>query len=614
MKGSLPVLWFFHRLMSMSFKEVLWRFGQKRLQYVERRKFGEGKFDVGGGLFNHSLSELHFDADSLGINFKNKKYGVETSVHLLKGPDYCRWPNIFSYSLNYKQRDDLGDARTNWEKHRHHEWTLMAKRFFVTEDESVFSRLNDSIELWMAENPFLYGISWTSPMEFALRSVNWMYALAFVRKAGKDLPRLETGILNISDYLTHHLSRFSSANNHLIVEATAIGLAGYCFNHEEWRNIAIRILTEELGRQNYPDGMNREMSLHYQTFGMEAYLILAHVSGETIWDDMLKREAEFVTHSSWKERSICKFGDDDEGKILDLQGGEWNHWEWVLQLASLVLGTRYSTFDRICENTRWMFDEDAIHAICEKSLYDNSDSRVFPFGGNSFLRDVNDRILIAIDHAELGFGNIAAHGHADALSFQMLVDGIPVFTDPGTYIYHCWREKRDFFRKTINHNTLCLGGKDQSKILGPFLWGHRAECTLLDYRIGEDYDMLLAEHNGYKPVIHQRKFLWDKRNCVLQIEDSINQESPYVLTFIVGSDCTVKDDFSVETPSATIKISFVNYDFIKVEDIEISREYGLTQPSKVIRLYGHERFTTTTMDVIFAENAFTDVKSSGAIN
>ncbi len=37
------------------------------------------------------------------------------------------------------------------------------------------------------------------------------------------------------------------------------------------------ILSEELPKQNYKDGVNKELSLHYQTFGMEAYGIVGVV-------------------------------------------------------------------------------------------------------------------------------------------------------------------------------------------------------------------------------------------------------------------------------------------------------------------------------------------------
>lgn len=595
----------------MSFREVAWRIGQKHLQWEERKRFEPVAVNVGDEIFNDRLQDLAFKPECLGINFANNHYGTKTDIHLLKGPDLCRWPDTFSYFLDYKQRDDLGDARTNWEKSRHFDWALLAKAYYVSKDEKYFNELNKKVADWCEATPFLRGISWTSAMEFAIRSINWMYTLAFLAKScdcnnkeySKLSEKLRNGIINVTDYLTKHYSRFSSANNHLLVEACAIGLAGYAFKHRPWQQLASRILTEELTKQNYPDGVNKELSLHYQTFGMEAYLLLAHVSKTNnddswkVWIPMLKKGAEFVAHSCWREKSVCEFGDDDEGKILDLQGGEWHQWKWVLQLASSVSDIRYSDFEEICENAGWLFAESEIEAIRRKPLYNASVSKIFHEGGNSFLRDKNNRILIGIDHAALGFGSIAAHGHADALSFQMLVDGVPVFTDPGTYIYHCRLPERNKFRRTVNHNTLCLidaNGKykDQSRMLGAFLWGQRAKCTLVDYKLADDVDTLVACQDGYKPNIHQRSFKWDKANDILMIEDRLKSVAPYVVTFMLGTEVLIEaktpNGILLRIPSGKIKMEFKHQDAIAVEDTEVSTEYGIKTPAKAIRVYAHE--------------------------
>lgn len=617
------IQWYINRLKAMNVKEVVWRLDQKRIEKQEASRFGNRKVNVGSEVFDASLAILSFDSNALGINFANTSYKTCTEIHLLKGLDNDKWPDTFSYSLNYKQRDDLGDARSNWEKNRHFQWALLAKRLYVfskndNENNNLFLELEKEVTDWMEKNPFLHGNSWTSAMEFAIRSINWMYALAFVQKAGKDLPQLRNGIINITEYLTKHYSRFSSANNHLLVEATAIGLAGYAFGHKPWQELAVRILTEELPKQNYSDGVNKELSLHYQTFGMEAYLLLAHAMQKNdnhndndncswvAWLPMLQKEAEFVAHSTWREKTVCEFGDDDEGKIIDLQGGEWHQWEWVLQLASLVTGVRYSIFENVCENTRWLFAEEEIENIKRQPLYNAFKSRCFETGGNSFLRDMDNRILIGIDHAELGFGSIAAHGHADALSFQMLVDGETVFADPGTYIYHCWIAERDKFRKTINHNTLCVMDNnksfiDQSKMLGAFMWGDRANCRLGDYEIGEEKDVLIAEHDGYKPCIHRRKFEFDKGERVLSIEDEVTEQVDYAITFMLGQNVEpiLKTDGNVELRmvSAIIDVHVDGAERIAIEDAELSPEYGVKVASKAIRVYSNSKKIKTIIKI-----------------
>ena len=597
--------WYINRLRAMNAHEVVWRIDQKRIQKSEEKRFGKKKYSVGSVLYP-VYEHLKFDADGIGLNFDNHRFDINTNIHLLKGTDYEKWPDTFSYKLNYKQRDDLGDARTNWEKNRHFDWALLAKAYYVTKEDKYFSELKNTVNDWMQKNPFLHGISWTSAMEFAIRSINWIIALAFVQKSGRDMPELRNGIINISDYLTKHYSRFSSANNHLLVEATAIGLAGYAFDNCKWKELACNILSEELEKQNYSDGVNKELSLHYQTFGMEAYLLLMHVMqihNDTVWKQwapMLKKEAEFVAHSSWREKIICEFGDDDEGKILDLQGGEWHQWDYVLQLASLVTGTRYSDFETVHENIDWLFNRDEIEEIRTKPLYDASRSRCFEIGGNTFIRDKQNRILIGIDHAELGFGSIAAHGHADALSFQMLIDGEVVFADPGTYIYHCDIEHRDSFRKTINHNTLCVEGRDQSKMLGAFMWGERANCKLEEWHPSENKDVLVASHDGYKPLIHKRKFEFDKNNNVFYILDSVSANKEYTVTFMLGNHVAVEaSDANVhlQIDSISIYMHFEGANIVKIEDAELSPEYGVKVQTKAIRVYSNNKEVKSIINI-----------------
>ena len=90
--------------------------------------------------------------------------------------------------------------------------------------------------------------------------------------------------------------------------------------------------------------------------------------------------------------------------------------------------------------------------------------------------------------------------------------------DPGTYLYHCDLERRNNFRKTENHNTVCVNGKDQSEMLGAFLWGRKAECKLLEWAETENSFSLKAVVND----LHIREFVFDFQNH-LTIKDLVLQ-------------------------------------------------------------------------------------------
>jgi hypothetical protein len=122
-------------------------------------------------------------------------------------------------------------------------------------------------------------------------------------------------------------------------------------------------------------------------------------------------------------------------------------------------------------------------------------------------------ISVTFDCGELGFAPIAAHGHADALSFTLRAFGEDVLIDPGTYDYFTYRRWRDYFRSTRAHNTVAVDGRDQSEPLGLFLWGRRARASCLRWEQGPEGGTVEGEHDGYRvlerPVRHRRSITLD---------------------------------------------------------------------------------------------------------
>ena len=67
----------------MNAKEILWRLEQKKSQHREKVRFANSDMDITSSLFYEEISHLSFDAGRLGLNLKNKKFGVRTDIHLL---------------------------------------------------------------------------------------------------------------------------------------------------------------------------------------------------------------------------------------------------------------------------------------------------------------------------------------------------------------------------------------------------------------------------------------------------------------------------------------------------------------------------------------------------
>lgn len=606
--------WYFNRLRAMSLREVGWRVSQQVMQRRERRRFAAGQevasevFYTDSGFDSGVEAAECFNAGFLGIRFGVVPEGFRRGAvpRLLGGFRYGdfagrwhaafqtagEWPTVPSYSLDYKQ-SPIGDARCNWELNRHFQWPLMAAEYCVTRDGMVLARLQDEFADWSRRNPFLWGISWTSVMEAAIRSVSWMLTLAFLKESGVSgsFPgELATGILNMAGYVVRHRSRHSSANNHLLVEMTAVGLAGLAFGREGWVRLATSTLGRELERQNSPDGVNLEMSLHYHAFVMEAYLLLMRglrVAGREVpqrWRDMLGRMAEFVCHSMVGDTAAMEFGDADEGKIIDLAGdGSASYYNYVLQLASLETGRRFSTFDVPEPTVEWLYSPEEIEVSLSLPAYDASGSRTFEDGGYTFLRSVDGRVAVGIDHAPLGFGSIAAHGHADAMSFQLYCDGRPVLVDSGTYLYHMKNRERDAMRGELAHNTVCHAGHPQSQMLGAFLWGKQAE-TAIKHGVVPDEDVQTVEIEGktFDGCRMHRRMAFDATCGSIEITDMVHSPEDTV-SFITPLPVTVHGDEAVL--GGLWRIECCSGQKMGVEQVEISPCYGMKRKATAIRLH-----------------------------
>ena len=123
-----------------------------------------------------------------------------------------------------------------------------------------------------------------------------------------------------------------------------------------------------------------------------------------------------------------------------------------------------------------------------------------------------------------GFLSIAAHAHADALSVEVRCDGVDILADPGTYCYHGEPEWRSYFRSTIAHNTVEVGGHDQSQQSGPFMWGRQAQAR--EIAVPEPELAWAAEHDGYGMLspasVHHRSVRLDQTKRTIEITDVID--------------------------------------------------------------------------------------------
>lgn len=523
----MSLFWKIRRLKAMDMPEIVYRVAQWQLQLSERKLFSRKHSVYEVNLFGENGSA---DLAVLGINFENPTFTFGSDIELLGPYDYKDyrtrwlasfqgegdWPVRFAHDYSFSDDDVPGDIRTNWELSRHRQFAVLAKSFYVTRNSCYLEELSELFDSWNEINPFMWGPEWASSMEAAIRLINWLVAAAFLQAAEDNLTcdlcaRLTRGARVMAAQVRRHYSRFSSANNHTIVEAVGVGIAAVVFKEDSWLKESLSVLSNEIPKQTHADGVNREQALHYQLFVMEAICLLVHVlraSGRMVpdeWLSHLRGMARYVRECSVGSGRYMEFGDDDEGIILGLSQDKPEYADYVLSLVTMEMRDSERWVDDVgnCETVLWLYSAFAIRRAQNFRLVDIRPFAHFREGGVTIMR--NERTVLAVDHGPLGFAPLAAHGHADALSVQLFVDGEPILIDPGTYVYNGNREMRNFFRSTAAHNTVCVDEGGQSEILGSFLWGRKARCSLLN--IVEDSRRFCVEAvcDGYAPLKHIRR-------------------------------------------------------------------------------------------------------------
>ncbi len=607
------IRWYIHRLKAMTAKEVVWRFQIVILTLIDSVK-RQNKSILDSTLYKKNGDCIQ--PWNIKHNFTGSKCGktnqifryISTENQSSHSTFYQdrEWPLVPSRKLQYKGNKEMGDARINWEYNRHHHYPIFMKNYWITKDKKYIEELKSEFYSWVDSNPFLMGISYTSEMELAIRAFSWYMTLELIpndRKYYQLRKDLSQGIMNLMNHVVVYHSKYSSANNHLIIEMVVLGIVGISFQQEDWVEKSVETLTDALSQQNHIDGINKEQSIHYQFFIMEAvalFILRLEAQGlpfPKIWEDQLFLMCEYSARLMDKYGQIPHLGDHDEGKLLDLYGHAFNYEDYVLQLCSHIIHKNYSPLNQTYDQLNCLLSKERLN---QKFIdFNRNNSMTYDKGGHSILKSLygDKEVTVTFDHAELGFNSIAAHGHADALHITLTIDGEKIFIDPGTYCYHSDIHWRNYFRETQNHNTVIINNQNQSEMKGAFLWGRRATSRLIKSELDRDKDLIIAEHDGYKPLMHQRVIEYQKpQKIIIQdriycIDNSQINEYEYEATYVLGKNChvTQKEKNEIVIQSDKIIVRFYTGSHpIEIEPIYFSEKYSVIEETLCIKLRGKE--------------------------
>lgn len=402
------------------------------------------------------------------------------------------------------------DPRVTWEMNRGHEWVVLARCYAATGQRRFHGQIVRELASWRQANPVGIGINWTSAMEAAIRIHSLVWCAGFLRGTEGVLPTLAEMIYEHTIFVSDHRSYFSSANNHLLVELSALIVAALALGGElaDLHAPALERLHVEVERQVFPDGVNAEMATHYHVFVLEALLLVAflqraHAKGSARLDGVTQRMADYVAAIRCDDGTLLQQGDNDDGCILAFL--RTRHADQLLAAAA-ALRTAAAPLDSThpLEGTFWMVG--GVRPPCIERP--PSRSRHFAHSGQVVLR--SRRLLATLDAGPFGFGSLAAHAHCDALSISVAIDGHRLVIDRGTYRYNGDLRERDRFRLTAAHNTAQVGALEQATPAGAFLWSRRPTCRIHRCELTDRGDLVQASHDGFTG--------WSYRRTVLHVE------------------------------------------------------------------------------------------------
>jgi hypothetical protein len=464
------------------------------------------------------------------------------------------WPGAgtFCFDVEYRHNAQFGDVKYVWEPNRLQFLLPVAAAAVRGRDDRLARYAVDTVLSWMDANPPFTGTNWASGIEIALRLVSLAVVVAGARLAmsASERAQFRRFVVAHAEWLERFPSLYSSANNHRVAEGLGLLIASLLApdlpRAARYLAHGRAILHNAASNQFHPDGIGVEQSPTYAAFTLEMLCVGGFLLQKTrnafdaVWLEAVARAAAALRAMLDEQGYASRIGDDDEGRAIGTSMiGEPRYVASIVALAA-TLTQKQELVPPQCDPAL----RDGLAPRPSTAVTSSAPAENFQAGGYTVIRDAfaNARMRLVFDHGPLGFGGIAAHGHADALSLWLDIDDLPVLVDSGTYLYHSGGAWREFFRSTAAHNTLEVAGLSQSITAGAFNWRSKAKARCVKFLSGRDWEVEGA-HDGYRArlgVEHQRAVRRTGQGfAVFDRLAGAKLPLPVVVRFLVHPDRTV---------------------------------------------------------------------------
>ena len=215
-----------------------------------------------------------------------------------------------------------------WELNRLHQLVLLALAARWTGCEAYREAIDAQTRSWQAQNPFMHGLNWKSPLEAGIRLISWAMAMVVMPLLRQTIGgnALAESVYQHQYFIRAFRSKHSSANNHLIGEMAGLYVGTIfwpgCRESASWHSFARRMLQQALAEQVTSDGVGKERATEYQLLIAEFFLLVGAL-GQVVGDpfppaywERLARLLTFVAAISDRAGHLPLFGDGDSAQAV----------------------------------------------------------------------------------------------------------------------------------------------------------------------------------------------------------------------------------------------------------------------------------------------------------
>ncbi len=438
---------------------------------------------------------------------QKKNFGKKIDWH---SPELNKGTRLWKLNLNY------------------HEYIIeIAKEYSNNKEAKYLDYIQSHITEWWEQNPFgtpfYYKDNWNS-YAISLRSIAWIKTYMLIGDSfdedfgNKFLQSLKTQLY----YLTNNLE-YDLRGNHLLENAFALFFGSYFYNDTLLYEKAKKLLIEQINEQILTDGAHFELSPMYHQLMLYRVLdCLNLVKNNSNFNKelglFLRKKSELML--GWLEQMTFKNGD-----IALFNDSAFNVNPTTRQLKEYA---------------------ESIGVSSNKVNLSESGYRRFEDG----------KYELVVDVGNIGPDYIPGHAHSDTLGFVLYASGKPMLIDMGTSIYNAG-ERRNLERSTASHNTVMIGGIEQSECWASFRVAKRARAQIIE----ENHNGIKATHNGYEKIKanHVRQVLVDKGK--LMIKDVVKKKKKHKAEahfhFHPEQKINIKN-FRVETSTGVLEFEGAN--------------------------------------------------------